>query len=46
MNNATIKENKKARKFLKKAARLPINLASMEKVIMPTSVRVDIKAAT
>ena len=46
MNNATIKENKKARKFLKKAAHLPINLASMEKVIMPTSVRVDIKAAT
>lgn len=43
---ATIKENKKAIKFLRNAAFLPIYFDSRGYVITPTNVRVDISAAT
>lgn len=46
MNIATTKENKKAMKFLKNAAFLPIYLASKEIVIIPTKVSVETSAAT
>lgn len=46
MNSATIKAKMKAVRFLKKAPFLPINLLSKLKVIMPTIVKVEIKAAT
>lgn len=42
---ATIKEKRKAKKFLKKAPFLPIYLVSKGKVTTPTKVKVDTNAA-